>query len=77
MFALVFLAYPGACAIEGSGYRPDHLLPINAATALATVTPPAGAHAEGTPSFGFALLDPALYLVVFTALGGWRATRDA
>ncbi len=77
MFALVFLAYPVARAFEGSSYLPDHLLLINAATALATVNPPAGAHAGRIPSLGFALFDLALYLAVFLGLGAWRARRDA
>jgi ABC-2 type transport system permease protein len=76
MFALVFLAYPAARAFEGSSYLPDHLLLINAATALATVNPPAGPHAGRIPSLGFALFDLALYLGVFLGLGAWRTQRD-
>jgi ABC-2 type transport system permease protein len=76
MFALVFLTYPAARAFEGSSYLPDHLLLINAATALATVNPPAGPHAGRIPSLGFALFDLALYLAVFLGLGAWRAQRD-
>lgn len=76
MFALVFLAYPAARAFEGSSYLPDHLLLINAATALATVNPPAGPHAGRIPSVGFALFDLALYLAVFLGLGAARAQRD-
>ncbi|HXR71046.1 ABC transporter permease [Actinocrinis sp.] len=77
MFALVFLAYPLARTFEGASYLPDHLLLINAASALATVHPPAGPHAARVPSFGFALFDLALYLAVFLGFGAWRATRDA
>jgi hypothetical protein len=76
MFALVFLAYPVARAIDGSSYLPDHLLLINAATRLATVNPPAGPHGGRIPSLGFALFDLALYLAVFLGLGAWRAQRD-
>jgi ABC-2 type transport system permease protein len=76
MVALVFLAYPAVRAFEGSSYLPDHLLLINAATALATVNPPAGPHAGRIPSLGFALFDLALYLAVFLGLGAWRARLD-
>ena len=76
MVALVFLAYPAARSFEGASYLPDHLLLINAATALATVNPPAGPHAGRIPSLGFALLDLALYLAAFLGLGAWRAQRD-
>jgi ABC-2 type transport system permease protein len=76
MVALVFLAYPAARAFEGASYLPDHLLLINAATALATVNPPAGPHAGRIPSVGFAVFDLALYLAVFLGLGAWRAQRD-
>ncbi len=76
MFALVFLAYPAARAFDGSSLLPDHLVLINAASALATVNLPAGPHAGRIPSFGFALVDLALYLVVFLGLGAWRAQRD-
>jgi ABC-2 type transport system permease protein len=77
MFALVFLAYPVARAFDGASYLPDHLVLINAATALATVSPAAGPHAGRIPSFGFALFDLALYLAVFLGVGAWRAWRDA
>jgi ABC-2 type transport system permease protein len=76
MVALVFLAYPTARAFEGASYLPDHLLLINAATALATVNPPAGPHPGRIPSVGFALFDLALYLTVFLGLGAWRTQRD-
>ena len=76
MVALVFLAYPAARAFEGSSYLPDHLLLINAATALATVNRPVGLHAGRIPSLGFALFDLALYLAVFLGLGAWRTQRD-
>ncbi len=77
MFALVFLAYPAARAVEGYSLLPDHLLLVNAAGALATTAPPTGPHADRIPSLGFAAFDLALYLVVFLGLGAWRATRDA
>lgn len=76
-FALVFLAYPAARAVEGFSLVPDHLLLVNAADALATTGPPTGPHADRVPSLSFALFDLALYLVVFLGLGAWRATRDA
>jgi ABC-2 type transport system permease protein len=74
---LVFLTYPVARAFDGSSYLPDHLVLINAASALATVDPATGPHAGRIPTLGFALFDLALYLVVFLGLGAWRATRDA
>jgi hypothetical protein len=77
MVALVFLAYPAARALEGVSYLPDHLLLINAASALATTGPPTGPHAGRVPSLGFAFLDLALYVFVLLGLGAWRATRDA
>jgi ABC-2 type transport system permease protein len=77
MFALVFLAYPAARALEGYTYLPDHLLLTNAADALATTHAPVGGHAARIPSLGFAYFDLALYLVVFIGLGAWRASRDA
>ena len=76
MVALVFLAYPAARVFEGSSYLPDHLVLINAASALATLSPPTGPHANRIPSLGFALFDLGLYLVVFLGLGAWRALRD-
>ena len=76
MFALVFLAYPAARALEGYTYLPDHLLLTNAADVLATTHPPVGAHAARIPSLGFAYFDLALYVVVFLGLGAWRASRD-
>jgi ABC-2 type transport system permease protein len=76
MFALIFLTYPVARTFEGSSYLLDHLTPINAATRLATLTPPTGPHAARLPSLAFALFDLGLYLVVFVGAGAWRATRD-
>ncbi len=76
MFALVFLAYPAARALEGFTYLPDHLLLTNAVDVLATTHGPTGPHAARIPSLGFAYLDLALYLVVFLGLGAWRAKRD-
>ncbi|WP_067460989.1 ABC transporter permease subunit [Actinomadura macra] len=75
-FGLVFLAWPAARAVEGISNLPNHLVLVNAAEALATVHDPAGPHATRVPSFGTALLDLILYLVVFLGLGAWRLTRD-
>ncbi|WP_194891772.1 ABC transporter permease subunit [Catenulispora pinisilvae] len=77
MFALVFLTYPAARALEGFSYLPDHLVLPNAVDVLATTHAPTGPHAARVPSLGFAYFDLALYLVVFLGLGAWRATRDA
>jgi len=77
MFALVFLAYPAARAVEGYSLLPDHLLLVNAASTLATTSPPTGPHADRAPSLTFAFVDLALYLIVFLGVGAWRATRDA
>lgn len=76
MFALVFLAYPVARALEGFSYLPDHLVLTNAVDVLATTHAPTGPHAARIPSLGFAYLDLALYLAVFLVLGAWRASRD-
>jgi hypothetical protein len=76
MFALVFLAYPAARTFEASTYLPDHLILINAATAIGSTTPATGPHAERIPSLGMAWLDLALYTVAFVGLGAWRALRD-
>lgn len=76
MFALVFLAYPVARTFEASSYLPDHLILINAATAVGSTMPATGPHAQRIPTLGFAWLDLALYVVVFLALGAWRALRD-
>jgi hypothetical protein len=75
--ALVFLAWPAARALEGFTSLPDRLLLVNAADALTTTHPATGAHADRIPSFGFACLDLALYLVVFLGLAAWRISRDA
>ncbi|MCO6004121.1 hypothetical protein NE236_03935 [Actinoallomurus purpureus] len=76
MFALTFLAWPVARALESWSYLPDHLLLANAADVLTRATPPGGPHAARLPSMGIAWLDLALDLVVFLALGAWRTTRD-
>jgi ABC-2 type transport system permease protein len=77
MFALVFLAYPAARTFEASSYLPDHLILINAATAIGSTTLATGPHAGRVPSLNMAWLDLVLYVVVFLGIGAWRALRDA
>jgi ABC-2 type transport system permease protein len=77
MFALTFLAWPAARAMESWSYLPDHLLLANAADTLTRTTPITGPHAARLPSTGMAWFDLALYLAVFLGLGAWRTTRDA
>jgi ABC-2 type transport system permease protein len=76
MFALVFLAWPIARAMETWTYLPDHLLLANAIDVLTRATPPAGPHTARLPSAGQAWLDLVLYPMLFLALGAWRTTRD-
>ncbi len=76
MFALTFLAWPVARAMESWSYVPDHLLLANAVDVLTRATPPSGPHAARLPSMGVAWLDLLLYPVVLLALGAWRTTRD-
>ena len=75
-FALVFLTYPAARALESFSCFPDHLVLTNAADVLATTHGPTGPHAARVPSLGFAYFDLALYLVLFLCLGAWRAALD-
>jgi len=65
-----------AVADNGGRIRPQVSVVKALASALATVNLPSGLHAGRIPSFGFALVDLALYLVVFLCLGAWRAQRD-
>jgi ABC-2 type transport system permease protein len=76
MFALVFLAWPAARAVESFSYLPDRWLLVNAADALVSTHPPTGPNALRTPSLGMACLELGTYVVVLLAAGAWRATRD-
>jgi ABC-type transport system involved in multi-copper enzyme maturation permease subunit len=76
MFALIFLAWPAAKALEGWSYLPSRLVLANAADVLAQ-THAAVAHPERLPSLGLAYLDLALYALVALGLGVWRFSRDA
>jgi ABC-2 type transport system permease protein len=76
MFALVFLAWPVARAVESVTYLPDRWLLVNAADALVSIRPATGPNASRTPSLAMACLELATYVVVLLAAGAWRATRD-
>jgi hypothetical protein len=76
MFALVFLAWPAARAVESVSYLPDRWLLVNAAGALVSIHPPSGPDIPRTPSVGMACLELATYVVVLLGAGAWRATRD-
>ena len=76
MFALVFLAWPAARAVESVSYLPDRWLLVNAADALVSIHPPSGPDIPRTPSLSMACLELATYVVVLLGAGAWRATRD-
>ena len=76
MFALVFLAWPVARAVESFSYLPDRWLLVNAADALVSIHPPTGPNALRTPSLAMACLELGTYVVVLLAAGAWRANRD-
>ncbi len=75
LFAVVFLAYGAAKAVEGWSYLPSRLLLSNAGDVVAQVH--AVAAKPRLPSLGLAYLDLALYFIAALALGAWRSTRDA
>lgn len=74
LFALVFLSYAVARAMEGWSYLPDHWVLANAADVLASTHVPSDA--PRLPSLAQAGLDLAAYLVVALGLGTWRWRRD-
>jgi ABC-2 type transport system permease protein len=76
MFALVFLAWPVARAVERFSYLPDRWLLVNAADAIVSTHPATGPNALRTPSLTMAGLELGTYVVVLLAAGAWRATRD-
>ncbi|MFL5999191.1 MAG: ABC transporter permease [Streptomyces sp.] len=76
VFALVYLGYGAAKAVEGWSYLPSKLMLSNAADTLGQVHAHA-LHPERIPSIPFALFDLALYLALALACGAWRFTRDA
>jgi ABC-2 type transport system permease protein len=76
MFALVFLAWPVARAVESFSYLPDRWLLVNAADALVSTHPLTGPNALRTPSPAMAFLELGTYVGVLLAAGAWRATRD-
>jgi ABC-2 type transport system permease protein len=77
LFALVFLAWPVARAVEGISYLPDRWLLVNAGDALATTHRAVGPHAARTPTPGGAAVVLVSYLVGFLVIGGWRVGQDA
>ena len=76
MFALVFLAWPVARAVETFSYLPDRWLLVNAADALVSTHPSTGPNALRTPSMLMACVELSTYVVVFLVLGAWRASKD-
>ena len=76
MFALVFLAWPVARAVEGFSYLPDRWLLVNAADALVGTHPLVGPNALRTPSVTMAAVELGTYVVVLLGAGAWRMTRD-
>lgn len=76
VFALVYLGYGAAKAVEDWSYLPSKLMLSNAADTLGQVHAHA-LHPERIPSIPFALFDLALYLALAVACGAWRFTRDA
>lgn len=75
MFAVIFLAWPAARAVEGWSYLPDRLVLANASDVLAQVhSHPVQALRE--PSLGVAYAVLAGYLAIALLLGLWRMTRD-
>lgn len=74
LFAVVFLAYGAAKAVEGWSYLPSRLLLSNAGDVLAQLH--AVAARPRLPSLTLAYLDLALYFTVTLGLGAWRSTRD-
>jgi hypothetical protein len=76
MFALVFLAWPVARAVESVTYLPDRWLLVNAADALVSIHSPTGPNALRTPSLGIACLELGTYVVVLMTAGAWRANQD-
>lgn len=76
MFAMVFLAWPVARAVESLSYVPDRWLLVNAADALVSTHRPTGPNGPRTPSLLMACLELATYVVVLLSAGAWRANRD-
>lgn len=76
VFALVFLAWPVARALESISYLPDRWLLVNAADALVSTHPPLGPNAPRTPSLAMAFVELGTYLLVLLAAGAWRSGRD-
>jgi ABC-2 type transport system permease protein len=76
MFAVVFLAWPIARAVESFSYLPDRWLLVNAADALVSIHPPTGPNAMRTPSLAMACLELGTYVVVLLAAGAWRSNQD-
>ncbi len=74
LFAVVFLAYGAAKAVEGWSYLPSRLLLSNAGDVVAQIH--AVAAKPRLPSLPMAYLDLALYLGAALTLGAWRSTRD-
>jgi hypothetical protein len=77
MFALIYLAYGAARAVEGWSWLPDRLLLTNASLVLAQAHVPVGPVGPRFPSIGLAAVDLAGYVVAALTLGAWRTSRDA
>jgi ABC-2 type transport system permease protein len=74
LFAVVFLAYGAAKAVEAWSYLPSRLVLSNAGDVMAQVH--AVAAKPRLPSLALAYVDLALYLIAALGLGAWRSTRD-
>jgi ABC-type transport system involved in multi-copper enzyme maturation permease subunit len=74
LFAVVFLAYGAAKAVEGWSYLPSRLLLSNAGDVVAQVH--AVAAKPRLPSLGLAYVDLAVYLTAALAVGAWAWSRD-
>jgi len=74
VFAVIFMSWPVARAMETWSYLPDRLVLSNAADVIGQVH--AASVKPRLPTLGWAYLDLLLYCVLALALGAWRTTRD-
>ena len=76
LVGLLFLAWPGARAVEGISYLPDRWLLVNAADVLVGTHPVTGPNAERTPGAPAAVLEIVVYVVAILGLGARRMLQD-
>jgi ABC-2 type transport system permease protein len=74
MFALLFLAYGFARALESWSHVPDRWLLVNIGESLTRLRP---VRDPKVPTFAGALAELAVYAAVSVALACWRFSRDA